>query len=209
MTGSLSVDELYNLTSRSYDTLYRDEQYQKYSTIFGVLGLGSLDIVADIGCGTGLLIDYLKEKNIHYNRYVCMDISEGMIQRSQDKHSDDPRIVFILADAEQMPFRDMFFTEIFMITAWNNIGNKEKALKETFRIIAEEGLAVVTALKKARDTTPDQIDRRFRAVAEHIDTIYVYREARSIIRQFLNTPNYIMVKQTGKTTEEDEPHGSS
>ncbi len=179
MTDSLGVDELYNTTSRSYDTLYRDEQYQKYSTIFEVLGLGSLNMVADIGCGTGLLIDYLQEKNIRYNRYVCMDISEGMIQRARDKHYDDPRIVFILADAEQTPFQDTVFTEIFMITVWNNISNKEKAVKETFRIIAEKGLAVVTVLKKARDATPDQIDKRFKSVAERIDAIYVYREARS------------------------------
>ncbi len=179
MTGSLSVDELYNITSRSYDALYRDEQYQKYSTIFGVLGLSSLDMVADIGCGTGLLIDYLQEKNIRYSRYVCMDISEGMIRRSRDKHNDDPRIVFILADAEQMPFRDMVFTEIFMITVWNNINNKEKAVKEIFRIIAEKGLAVVTVLKKVKDRTPDQIDKKFKAVAKRIDTIFIYRGARS------------------------------
>ncbi len=179
MTGSLSVDELYNVTSRSYDMLYRDEQYQKYSMIFGVLGLSSLDMVADIGCGTGLLIDYLQEKNVRYNKYVCMDISEGMIGRARDKHHDDPRIVFILADAEQMPFRDAIFTEIFMITVWNNINNKEKAVKETFRIIAEKGLAVITILKKVKDTTPDQIDKKFKAVAKHIDIIYIYRGARS------------------------------
>ncbi len=179
MTGSLSVDELYNITSRSYDMLYRDEQYQKYSAIFRVLGLNSLDTVADIGCGTGLLIDYLQEKNVRYNRYVCMDISEGMIGRARDKHRDDPRIVFILADAEQMPFRDTVFTEIFMITVWNNINNKEKTVKETFRIIAKKGLAVVTVLEKVKDATPDQIDKKFKAVAKHIDTIYIYHEARS------------------------------
>ncbi len=207
MTGSLSVDELYNITSRSYDTLYRDEQYRKYRTIFKILGQNSLNIVADIGCGTGLLIDYLKENNIRFNGYVCMDISKGMIRRARDKHSDNPKIVFILADAEQMPFRDTVFSEIFMITVWNNIDNKKETLKEIFRIMAGEGSAVVTILKKAKDITPDMIDEKFKAIAEDIDIIYVYNKKESI-RQFLNTPNYIMVKQTGKTTEEDEPHGS-
>ena len=172
MTDSLSIRELYDITSKSYDSLYRDEQFRKYNIIFDKIRRKHLGQVADIGCGTGLLLDYIKENNYDFEKYVCLDISEGMIAKAREKHGDDPRTIYLVADAEQTPFLNNVFTEVFMITVWNNIEDKEKALKETIRITAEEGLIIITVLSKVEDTTPDQIISVFHVLAEEKDIIY-------------------------------------
>ncbi len=174
MTDSLSVRKLYDITSKSYDSLYRDEQFRKYSVIFDKIGRKRLGQVADIGCGTGLLLDYIKENNYDFEKYVCLDISEGMITKAWEKHGYDPRTIYLIADAEQTPFIDKAFTEVFMITVWNNIMNKEKALRETLRIVAEEGLVIITVLSRVEDTTPDQIMHSFKVLAKEKDIVYTY-----------------------------------
>ncbi|MEO1234323.1 MAG: methyltransferase domain-containing protein [Myxococcota bacterium] len=52
--------------------------------------------VLDVGCGTGLLLDLI---DIPPDRYLGVDVSEGMLQRAKKKH---PHHRFVTADAQRM-----------------------------------------------------------------------------------------------------------
>ncbi|MCD6301444.1 MAG: class I SAM-dependent methyltransferase, partial [Staphylothermus sp.] len=121
---------LYNYTYASYDKLYREEQFLKYKYVIidrGILPKGN---ILDLGCGTGLLLDFLKKNKLKYEKIICLEPSEKMLELAVQKAGNDPRIIFIQGYAEDLPFKDEVFDVVYMFTVWDNIIDKEKAFKE-------------------------------------------------------------------------------
>ena len=79
------VAPLYDITSRSYDSLYREEQFRKYEFIFEIRGVAPGKTILDLGCGTGLLIEYLMGRSYRFDKYICVEPSIGMISVIIDK----------------------------------------------------------------------------------------------------------------------------
>ncbi len=57
--------------------------------------IGPTDVVIDLGCGTGLLLDLV---DIPADRYVGLDISEGMLESARKKH---PGYRFVQGDLQK------------------------------------------------------------------------------------------------------------
>ena len=121
----------YDILSERYDELYGDEQVEKYGYIMRIYG-GNLGIVLDAGCGTGLLLEYIKHsQRAEYSHYVGVDISIGMLRLARlrkDSMSD-----FIHADVHKLPFRDKCFDTTMSITVIHHL-NHEVALGEMKRV---------------------------------------------------------------------------
>jgi len=133
----------YDVPAEGYRELYGEEQLEKYDLIFRtpMIDLGGVELVLDVGCGIGLLREYLRELGFD-GLYVGLDILEDRIveaRKNRDHGSD-----LVLADAHHLPFRDRVFDLTALITVAHLL-RIESSLKELERV--SRRILIVTILK--------------------------------------------------------------
>ncbi len=159
-TKKKEIIEKYNSTSHFYDNRYKEIQELKYSYITEQINLNHKHIL-DAGCGTGLFLIYLldkmdfKEKNNGF-LYVGIDISQKMLDKFSLKFEDvnpilSKRINLVLADLENIPFRNNKFDILFSLTSYQNLPNMKKGFKESMRILKNKAEIRISILKKKKN----------------------------------------------------------
>lgn len=130
----------YNSTSLFYDSRYKEIQESKYQIILYDQDLNKRFIL-DLGCGTGLLIEYLmKAKKINKTSlgfYIGLDISLNMLLEFKSKLNKlnfQNNISLLLSDIENLPFRENMFNTIYSITSFQNLVNINMAILESLRV---------------------------------------------------------------------------
>jgi len=174
----LNVRVKYDATAKSYDELYRDEQYGKYEVIVekGLYPTNN-DRVLDAGCGTCLLYEYLNEMGLIPQYYVGLDVSTGMLDLCLDKNViPNPKVDLIQADIEYTPFREESFNKIYVITVLDLIENKKNTLMSLEKLLKDDGVLVYTLLKQ-RKCLPGIESSNVK------DCIYVKRRRRILRKQ--------------------------
>ncbi len=137
----------YDHSSEAYDALYRDEQEAKIRTALSALEdiqVKKLDLVLDIGCGTGLLFRHIIERA---DLLVGLDMSRSLLRKASIKTS--PKAVLILADADHMPFREGSFGTVFAVTLLQNMPDMNVTLREINRVARGNAVIIATGLKKS------------------------------------------------------------
>jgi len=66
----------------------------------------------DLGCGTGFLTGELLAHSNHENT-IALDIALSMLQTAQAKLADKRNIIYVCADAEQLPFAGQSIDSVF------------------------------------------------------------------------------------------------
>lgn len=141
----ISSMEHYNALAKGYDELYGDEQQRKIDFILKELDLKDKNIILDIGCGTGILLENIYDKN---KVFVEVDISEKMLKEIWKKFKDEPNVLLIQADADNLPFRSKIFEAIFAITLIQNLPNPKVTLREIKRVSKEGAHMIASGLKR-------------------------------------------------------------
>ncbi len=136
MTKGRVIRERYEATFKGYDELYRAEQFEKYAlTLKTIKPEGR---VLDAGCGTGLLIEYMKLAGFidYVDEYVCLDYSWGMLSiakwRSQILCPDKCHI--IEGNVESIPFKDKSFDVSYSFTVLDLVDSINNAINELKRV---------------------------------------------------------------------------
>ena len=99
-------------------------------------------IILDVGCGSGRNI--LKGK-----KYICLDFSKNMLKYA--KKNSGKNILFVRADATQLPIKDNSFDTILYVAILHVIKgekNRKKALLELGRVMKKNGRAIITVWNK-------------------------------------------------------------
>lgn len=86
--------------------------------------------VLDLGCGTGLLVEYLAESGSEICHIVGLDLSQDML-----RHAAARGIATVQGDASALPFADGSFDVVFAFT----VLELEPAAKPTLRALTEVG----------------------------------------------------------------------
>jgi len=138
----------YNLTAQIYDMRYAEEQEAKIEAaleIMGSLKVEKNSLVLDMGCGTGLLFNYIADKA---GMVVGLDISRKILAEAKRRSEKFRNVHLVLADADHTPFKCSIFSHVFAITLIQNMPNPEKTLAEAKRVAGKGAVIVVTGLKK-------------------------------------------------------------
>jgi len=95
-----NVEETYNALSSTYDERYNTkEALQEDSNVFQVLNKNLHPNVLDLGCGTGLALDYLSVKE---TEYLGTDLSQNMLNELLLKH---PKIKTLHCDLNSVSLK--------------------------------------------------------------------------------------------------------
>ncbi|MFW5886969.1 MAG: class I SAM-dependent methyltransferase, partial [Bacteroidota bacterium] len=94
----------------------------------------------DLGCGTGHWTHFFTEKGF---RVKAVDASEAMLNIARNKKINAD---FIQADSEDLPFEDESQSLIASIAMLEFVENREKAIKEIYRILKTGGWFILGGL---------------------------------------------------------------
>ncbi len=131
---------LYNSTAGGYDRRYRELQKYKFEEIRKYV-VDSARIL-DVGCGTGLALETIfNEKKF----VVGVDFSIEMLKRANGSFDERP---FVVADADNLPFREESFDLVISFTLLQNMPEPKKTVSEMNRVVSPGGKVIATVLKK-------------------------------------------------------------
>lgn len=113
----------YDAIASGYNNLHSEEQLQKYALIkqFGIIK--NTDYLLDVGCGTGLALDYFATA-----KAVGIDPSKKLLQHYRGNAT------VLQAHAESIPFNNDTFDVVISITAAQNFSDLLRSLSEIHRV---------------------------------------------------------------------------
>lgn len=100
------------------------------------------DNILDVGCGAGWLVRMLAE-HVPEGRVIGMDISDEMIRQARRRHAEVDNAMFVIGDAEEIPWDANFFTRAISVESAYYWPDPLRSLQEVFRVLREEGSAWV------------------------------------------------------------------
>ncbi len=150
---SHKIKLMYDRTYNSYDELYGEEQIKKY-----LIALRRVSVegnILDAGCGTGLLLEFLKSQGLLNNikKYVCLDISEGMLGVAYKRMERfcKSKCLGILADALHLPFKEKSFDFTLSFTVLDLLTDPLEGVREMLRVTRRA--LIVSSLIKVKKWT--------------------------------------------------------
>ena len=96
------------------------------------------DKILDIGCGSGWLCGLLSDK-VPRGQVVGLDVADEMVRRARQRHADHPRLMFLIAGAEDIPWDDNFFNKAVSIESAYYWPDPAQAFREIFRVLQPSG----------------------------------------------------------------------
>ncbi len=140
--------------------------------------------ILDIGCGTGILYELLKNEGYDFS-YTGVDLSDSMIEVGKKRYAGiDLRIM----DSEKLEFEDNSYDIVFMRSVLHHLPQPVDAVKEMQRV--SKGIIIVSEpLRNILTELPRWAAKKF---TKHFDPEHTHFSTRQL-RAFFNTagiPSY-------------------
>jgi ubiquinone/menaquinone biosynthesis C-methylase UbiE len=142
----------YDKSASIYDKNFRDHQFLKYKLLLEdhISVINKSENVCDLGCGTGLLAEYLTSKGITIKNMTGVDFSDEMLFYAKKR-----QIKCINSDISRLPFNENTFDIIFSFTVFRIIEtdlNEEcEILLNISKILKPEGFFFISILAEKKD----------------------------------------------------------
>ncbi len=152
-----TIIEKYNSSAQFYDERYKAIQEKKYQVTLNNLSLSGKTVL-DLGCGSGMLFEYILYLKSNQNdgkcKFVGIDISWNMLQQFKTKMlkmSENANVMIILSDIENLPFRNNVYDVAISLTSFQNLPNMVKGISEAIRVCLKKGVTIFSVLRKKLD----------------------------------------------------------
>lgn len=98
--------------------------------------------VLELGCGTGLYTEILLKNS---KIVVATDFSDEMVATAKQKRGNLQKVEFKRANALNLDFENESFDTVFMANLIHIIGNAEKVIQESKRVLKSGGCLIITS----------------------------------------------------------------
>jgi ABC-2 type transport system ATP-binding protein len=98
--------------------------------------------VLELGCGTGLYTETLIKNS---DSILATDFSDEMIEMAKKKRGNLKNVKFQKADALDLEFEIENFDTVFMANLIHIIGNAEKLIQESSKVLKKGGSIIITS----------------------------------------------------------------
>lgn len=149
----------YDREAKRYDRRFASLQLIKYQTMLGKEGqfLPEGRPILDLGCGTGLLFDYLRGVGADCTGLVGVDLSPMMVEQAVARGMEAQA-----AHMGGLPFPDNHFAAVLTFTVLRiTLDDEQAILAEIARVLKPGGLLLLTILSK--NDSPDFLHNLERA----------------------------------------------
>lgn len=140
------------MNKETYWTQFVDDYEQKQQHVVGdnilklmqaeLLNEQNLGEVLELGCGTGLFSECLGKVA---GKVIATDYSDEMVAAAQNKREGLENVIFRKANALGLEFPDESFDTVFMANLIHIIGNAERVIQESKRVLKKEGVLIITS----------------------------------------------------------------
>ena len=135
-----TITKWYDALSKNYDELYGEEQNKKHTKVLQVIGKREFNIIIDVGCGTGRLLELIAPRS---KLALGIDLSIQMLSKGK-KGRTDPGIQLIRADASHLPLQDRIVDGVTSVSMTESGPVFDEHFSEISRIATEDALLVMT-----------------------------------------------------------------
>lgn len=184
--------------------------HEKYSTnkqgwfnwLFEKIDFSNVNRLLELGCGNGKL--WQENKIDLRNREVFLsDISEGMVEEVRNKLGTDFNC--ILADAERIPFKDVYFDSIIANHVLFYLNDLNLGLKEISRVLKSDGILYCSTYGKEhmKEITEivQEFDSRINLSNHKLYEIFGLENGERILSKYFKNIQRFDYKDTLEITE--------
>jgi ubiquinone/menaquinone biosynthesis C-methylase UbiE len=177
--------ELHKILAHEYDEKREGCRNGKYYSIEWLRQMvkyipkGKKVNILDIGCGTGILFELLKEEGFNF-KYTGVDLSESMINVGKKRY---PGIDLRVMDSENLEFDDKSFDVVFMRSVLHHLPNPVQALKEMKRV--SQGMIIVS--EPLRNVLTEFPRWTLKKVTNHFDPEHTHFSTKQLRKFFRET----------------------
>ncbi len=157
MEKQTKIVEMFNDIAPTYDKANRvmsmgvDRSWRRKGCdkSFGFYGQNKIDLIVDVACGTGDMMDYWRRQaekgGIAVEKLLGVDPSEGMVGVGREKF---PEFDFVIAPATEIPLEDAKADMLSISYGIRNVVERQKGLEEFNRVLKPGGMVVILEFMK-------------------------------------------------------------
>lgn len=148
---------MFNEIAPTYDRANRvlsmgiDKTWRKKACdlAYSLKGAQEVDLILDIACGTGDMMDYwmkrASKQAIQVKKILGVDPSDGMVNVAREKF---PKFDYAISKATEIPVEDAQADFLSISYGIRNVVEREEALKEFNRVLKPGGYVVILEFMK-------------------------------------------------------------
>ena len=129
----------YDGIARVYDTAFEGRFTARFiSKMLELCKVSDGDMVLDVGCGNGSLINGIRQKgNI---KAYGVDLSPNMIEECRKRYSE---IEFVVSSGEVLPFDNGVFDTLTICCVLHHLNDPQRFFREAHRVLKPGGTLIV------------------------------------------------------------------
>lgn len=133
--------KFFDIHAETWDERIIKDDVDKIDHILQMANIRKDENILDVGCGTGIILPFLKKMVGENGKVTALDISPRMLEKARAKFGDS--FEYVRADIHSSPFEGGLFDKVICFNAFPHFREKAKALSEIFRVLKYEGSFVI------------------------------------------------------------------
>lgn len=186
MKHDCSKVEFFNGHAENWDSISPTPTAERLKEVIALAGSIPFSSILDVGCGTGVLVPQILDALHEHGKLFAIDPAQEMLRVLKHKYSDE-RIETRCEKLEDSSLPDSSLEVIICFSCFPHVSDKEKALKNSHRMLKNSGKLVVAHVSSRkelnsfhadcsdpvrRDVLPNEIEMRRLMQKAELKVIY-------------------------------------